>query len=193
MPKYVIVSITEVDASQREQNMGRFDERVSLWTLREECLRRVIHLLDPSVRDISRHFWYNEKFVPYEGGRKLLGDVTPASGVRLELHPDYYRVRLGRSPAKVFAIDPELTVADVIDYCLGKPGAYRCYELATPTRRTLFPERTLWEQQVLPDPHAQWEKKPMLILRRKRAVVRWEIALLILTALLGFAIGYLTR
>ncbi|MEM4408551.1 MAG: hypothetical protein QXI19_07390 [Candidatus Caldarchaeum sp.] len=189
----VFVSIADVEAPYRMQDMGELSERMTLWDLRGRCLSRVVHHLEPGLRDISRHFWYNEQFLPYRGERTLIRDITAASSVHLELRPDHYRVRIGKKPAVLFAIDPELPVADVIDRCLGKTGASQCYELTGYAARVLHPERSLWEQGVLPVRESPVMEQPLLLLRHKRSVIVWQATLLAVAVILGFTIGYLLR
>ncbi|GBC93881.1 hypothetical protein HRbin15_02383 [bacterium HR15] len=173
--------------------MGQLPDNMTLWDLRDMCLRRVMHLLTPDIRDISRHFWYNERMLLYREQRMLLRDITAASSVVLELRPDYYRVRVGRQSPQLFAIDPELPVAAVIEHCLGQAEAWRCHELAVRGGPTLAIERSLWEQGILPSLKTPLQKQPELVLRQKRSIKIWKVALLAVALGLGFAIGYLIR
>lgn len=189
----VFVYVADVETPYRMQDMGQLSENMTLWDLRNACLRRVAHYIEPDMRDISRHFWYNEQFLPYRNERTLLRDITAAASVRLELRPDHYYVQVGKQPATLFVIDPELPVADVIDRCLGRAGASRCYELIGHAKRVLHPGHSLWEQGLLPVLGSSIKEQPLLLLRRKRSVTIWQSALLVLAALIGLAIGYLMR
>jgi len=194
---HVFVTIADIESRSRILDMGRLPECTTLWNLREMCLARIAHQLEASTRELSRHFWYNEEILPYKNGRTLIRDITQASSVWLELRPDYYQVQCGRRPPQTFAIDPELTTAEVIGLLLAwmnQRGNWQCYDLAVRGKKPLSYERSLLDQGILPSLEHPLNRQPeLLVLRSRRTTLYWQAALLAAGIGLGFAIGYLIR
>jgi hypothetical protein len=194
---HVFVTIADLESRSRIQDMGQLPEHMTLWNLREMCLVRVAHQLETGARELSRHFWYNGELLPYKQGRTLIRDITQASSVWLELRPDYYYVQCGRRPPQIFAIDLELTTAEVIALLLawmGQRGNWQCYELAVHGKKNLTYERSLLEQGILPSLGTPLNRQSeVLVLRSRRTTLYWKAALLAAGIGLGFAIGYMIR
>jgi hypothetical protein len=186
---YVFVTLSELTGNERHQHLGRIEDDVTLRDLLAQCLGRVDRHLPERDRGDARHFWYNDAFVPFEN--RYLRDVAEAANVTLELRPDYYRVRIPRRQPTRYAIDPERSVAQVLDELMEQKGASCCYDLVSLAGRPLDARRSLWEQEVLPFHARLSQQETELIVRRKPSVWVSAAAWLAASAAMGLGIGYL--
>lgn len=172
-------------------DMGEVADNMPLRELRERFLGIVAHRIPEPRREMSRHFWYNENFIPFRETRVIVGDVTKASAVVLYLRPDYYRIRMPNRQIRKFAVDPEISIRQVIDYCLEYEGASECYELTAPGSGALDPNRTLQDYRLLPYNRITDPQEIILTIRKKPTVVRIMIAIVAVLCIGGFLLGYL--
>lgn len=181
----------EEDDFREDLDMGEVPANMPLKELRELCLGRVVHRISDARRDISRHFWYNDRLLPFRDTRTVVGDVTAATAAVLYLRPDYYRIRLHGKPLGTYAVDLEIPIRQVIDRCLGYEGAFECFELSTANGKILDPDRSLLEYRLLPHNRASGEQETVLIIRKKTVVKRVMIVVATILCLAGFLLGYL--
>ena len=184
---YVIVHVAEITGPEKTVSLQEVKDDVTLRTLLDRCLDRVDKYLPENKRTESRHFWHNDRFLPFEGA--YLRDVAQAVNVTLELRPDHYRVTLPRENATTYAIDPELTVAQAIDELMGK-GQSCCYELLPRGGQPLPEASSLAAQDTLPYHARLSQKETELVVRRKTRVWKWSAALVAGFVLIGLLVGY---
>lgn len=186
---YVFVTLSELTGNDRHQHLGRMADDVTLRDLLVQCLTRVDRFIPEQDRSDARHFWYNDTFVPFEN--RYLRDVAEAANVTLELRPDHYQVQMLRRDPQRYAIDPELSVARILDDLLEQKGASCCYDLLSRGGRPLDPRRSLWQQEVLPFHARLSQQETELVVRRKPSVWASVAAWLAASTVLGLCVGYL--
>lgn len=186
----IFVHLEEEDFRE-DLDMGEVANNMPLKELRELCLGRVVHRIPDARRDISRHFWYNDRLLPFRDKRTVVGDITAAAAAVLYLRPDYYRIRLMRRTPTTYAVDLEAPIREVIDRCLNQEGAAECYELATMKGKVLDSERTLLDYRLLPFNRASGDQETELLIRKKRVVKRAMLTIIATVCILAFLLGYL--
>jgi hypothetical protein len=117
--------------------------------------------------------------------------VASSVNLTLELRPDDYRVKvLGRAEEN-YRINPELTVAKIIDQLMDEKGAWRCYDLAPLKAAPLSPSASLYDQRVLPYHSRYMQSEHILEIRRKPLTLVWSIGILVISIVLGLLVGLL--
>lgn len=186
---FVFVTMAELTGPEKQVALGQVEDDVTLELLLKRCLERVDKYLPEKDRDIYRHFWFNDRFMPFE--RRYLRDIASTVNVTLELRPDYYQVELPREAAARHAIDPELNVARLIDILLGFEGAAQCYQLSVRNGATLRDEESLYNQQVLPYHARLSQSETVLVVRRRPQVAIWSAGLMGASAAAGLLVGWI--
>ena len=184
---YVIVHVAELSGPEKTVSLQEVKDDVLLKALLDRCLDRVDKYLPENRRNQSRHFWHNDRFLPFEGA--YLRDVANAVNVTLELRPDHYKVELPHEKAATYAIDPELTTAKAIDALMGE-GRSCCYELLPRGGQPLPEESSLFEQKTLPYHARLAQTETELLVRRKPQVWKWSLALVACFVVTGWLLGY---
>lgn len=188
---YVFVTVSELKGPEKQVSLGQVEDNVTFETLRQRCLERIDKYLPEQDRDDPRHFWFNDRLVPFE--RSYLRDLASTVNVTLELRPDRYQVELPNHRAGPYVIDPELTVARAIDRLLGFEGAWRCYHLLPRGGQPLREQESLLRQEVLPYHARLSQKETELVVRRKPQVIGWGLLVLAVSIGLGLLLGYLFK
>ncbi len=185
---YVFITASELTGQEKQVALGQIEDAMPLQTLLERCLQNIAKYLPEENRNVSRHFWYNDRLLPFENA--CLRDVASTVNITLELRPDYYQVTLPRQSATRYAIDPELSTSNAIDRLLNEVGASRCYELLPQGGAALAEEKTLLQQATLPY-HARLEQKESeLVIRRKPQAQLWCALLVAGFVVAGLALGF---
>lgn len=215
---YVFVTVTELDAESREQDLGELDEAMSLEQVKDLVYTRAAKDMPPETRVDPRHFWHNDQLYP---NHALLSDLASDNDiVALELRPDRFRVSIPGEPETLFAINPEKTTSDIIQLLRHhRHGRECCFELWG-GGRLLNPVLNLLAQGVVPQSelasghrpayYVLWGagKRPApgpavsapglisradLFLRHRMAYYLWSVILLVFAALFGVFLGCLSK
>ena len=186
---YVFVSVGELTGKIKQVALGQVDENATMREVLDRCMVRIESYLPERDRADARHFWHEDRLVPFN--LRYLSDVASAVNLTLELRPDYYHVKLPSRQEERYAINPELTVAQIIDQLMQQKGAWRCYDLAALKAPPLSPGASLYDQRILPF-HARFmQQENVLAIRRKPMVAVWSVGILMAAVLLGLLMGFL--
>lgn len=185
---YVFITVSELTGDESQVQLGQVKEDITIDELLLRSLDRIARYLPEKDRKNSRHFWYNDQFVPKDG--KYLRDLSPNTNVTLALRPDYYLVKLLNAKEEKYAIDPELTTAQAIDSILERQGAWRCFDMISDGGTPLVPTVHLWKQDILPYNYNLSQKEHILHIRRKNMAWALSAILITITILLGLITGY---
>lgn len=186
---YVFITVSELTGPEKRVSLGQVEDDVTLEALLQKCLERVDQYLPEQKRDESRHFWFNDRLIPFD--RTYLRDLASTVNVTLDLRPDHFKVVVLNQPVAPYAINPELKVSQTIDSLLNKPDAYRCYELLPRGGQPLKEDDSLFSQQILPYHARQSQTETELVVRRKTVVIIWSLLILIGFIGAGLLLGFL--
>ena len=186
---YVFITVTELTGPEKQVSLGQVEDDVTLTTLLNQCLERVDQRLPEQKREDYRHFWFNDRFVPYD--RAYLRDLASTVNVTLELRPDNFKVKLLDQSEATYAINPEEKVSKTIDLLLGKQEAWRCYELLPCDGQPLQEDSSLFSQKILPYHGRQSQIETTLVVRRKSVVIIWSVLIMIVFIGAGLLLGFL--
>jgi hypothetical protein len=185
---YVAITLTEITGNERIQQMGQVSEDMPLHDLMMSCLEKADKFIPDGDRTDARHFWFNEKLIPFKD--HIVRDLGGTMNVSVELRPDHYQVIMPKTGQGRFAIDPELTTAQVLDNLLGKKGASCCYYLVLNGKQILKDKETLYEQEALPYHGRLSQKETILTVRPKPNGKTTALATLLFLLGLGVSAGY---
>jgi len=186
---YVFVTVAELEQDRRQVALGQVDGNATMHEVLDKCLSRVEMHLSERDRNDPRHFWHDGRLVPLN--LRYLSDVGSSVNLTLELRPDDYRVKILGRQEENYRINPELTVAKIIDQLMDEKGAWRCYDLAPLKAAPLSPGASLFDQRILPFHSRYMQSEHILEIRRKPQTAIWSIGILVTSIVLGLLLGLL--
>lgn len=139
----------------------------------------------------SRHFWYNNQFQPHRS--RSLYHIASTSIIALSFRRDSYMVSTPRYPEMDRTIDPEMTVAEVLEWLYKKKmiGPTCCYEILDSRGVRLREDKALFDQGALPYTSLNNRRQSHLNVRLQSGLMRKAYILLIACALTGLLLGWI--
>ena len=192
MPVNLIVTFDELPEVDRVQRLTGRSQNEGLLDIEKECRGIMASVLPREQQDMvtdSRHFWYNGEFQPHQ--KRSLIHITSAPTLTLNFRRDSYVVSTPKKAEMDFAIDPEKTVADVLEHLHKEEliASICCYEVLDSQGRVLEENEMLWKQNVLPYYDAKRKAESHLHVRQKAALMRRAYLLLVALGLVGLLAG----
>ena len=190
----VVVRIEELPEDKRLQRLDAKMQNTAMETLKDECLNVLANRLPKQQWEEnstnSRHFWQNDTFLPFQN--RTIYHVATTPTISLSLWRDYYLVSTPFQARKRYAIDPELTVEEVLRqlHQAKKIGSICCYEALDTQGHVLDNAKSLYQQDVFPYRDTSKQEEAHIRIRTRQRLVNLAILYLIAAAVLGFLIGW---
>lgn len=191
----VVVRIEELPEDKRLQRLDAKMQNTSMEYLKDECLNVLANRLSKeqwaeNCTD-SRHFWHNDTFLPFQN--RTIYHVATTPTISLSLWRDYYLVSTPFQARKRYAINPELTVEEMLTLLkqAKKIGDTCCYEALDAQGHLLDNSKSLYQQDVFPYRDEAKQEQAHIRIRTRQRLVKWAIIYLLAAALLGILTGWL--
>jgi hypothetical protein len=191
----VVVRLEELPEDKRVQRLDAKMQNTTMESLKDECLNVLANRLPRQQWEAdctdSRHFWQNDTFLPFQN--RTIFHVATTPTISLSLWKDYYLVSTPFQARKRYAIDPELTVEEVL-YLLHqakKIGDICCYEALDAQGHRLETHKSLYQQDVFPYRDETKQELAHIRIRTRQNLLTKALAWLIVAALLGVLTGWL--